>query len=113
MENKELILPIRRNEYLKIELNEVKYLEVERDYTTFITDREKDIIVCKSLSKILAIIDSECFVRISRNIVVNSNKIKKVYLGKDAKVILQDGTEIIPSFRYKKNLKAKCLSTKI
>ncbi len=84
----------------KIKVALINYIEVDEKYSSIYCN-DKKYLIKLSLTKIKEILCDVNFVQIHRKFVVNSNKITELYL-KDNLVILEDGTKLNFSERYKK-----------
>ena len=99
---KTVILTTGRNEYTRIKINSVLYLKADGNYTHIKLTSEKMITICKSLKKsIKEIFNYDEFIKIRRNIVVNSIHINFIKTGKNAVVILSNNEKIVPCCRFK------------
>lgn len=81
----------------RIELAQISYIIVDGDCCTFYLDDQEHRSCSKSLTSLHKSLPPT-FIRINRNCLVNSLKIKKL-ITKERKVILFNGEELIVSFR--------------
>ncbi|MEL7585420.1 MAG: LytTR family DNA-binding domain-containing protein [Prolixibacteraceae bacterium] len=81
----------------RIELTQISYIIVDGDCCIFYLDDQEHRSCSKSLKSLHKSLPT-AFIRINRNCLVNSLKIKKL-ITKERKVILFNGEELIVSFR--------------
>lgn len=89
----------------RIELAQISHIIVDGDCCTFYLDDQEHRSCSKSLKSIHKSLPP-AFVRINRNCLVNSLKIKKL-LTKERKIILFNGEELIVSYRSLAMLKER------
>ncbi len=95
---------IGRKKYINIKVDDVFYLKADGNYTDIIFNDTK-IKITKNLKQtVLDIFSEENFVKISRYLVVNINKIDEIDLGRKRYVMLSNGAILKPSLRMKNNL---------
>lgn len=88
------------NQYEKILLDGILYIEAKDDYVKIITEDGKTILVRKTLQAILAELNADSFVRIHRSFIINRNKLSKY----SAQAIWIGTTEIPIGKNYKLSL---------
>ena len=99
---KNIILITGRNEYTRINIDEVVYLKADGNYTHIKLTSEKKITICKSLKKsIEEIFNYDEFLKIKRDIVINIRHIDFIKTGKKSVVILCNNEKFKPSSRFK------------
>jgi DNA-binding LytR/AlgR family response regulator len=81
----------------RIELEQISFITVEGDCCTFCFDDQGHRSCSQSLKSLQKLL-SPVFIRINRNYLVNSFKIKKL-LTKERKIILLNGEELVVSCR--------------
>lgn len=98
-------ITIGRNEYMNINIDDVLYLKADGNYTEIFLSSNEKIIICKNLKKtVKEIFNTNTFIKVRRNIVVNSNNIIKLNTSKKAYILLKNNTKITPSIRLKRNI---------
>ncbi len=99
------------NEYLyiqkgrslkKVLISEIIYIEVEGRYCNIITEKGKFVILI-SLTKILKLLNAKIFKRVSRNFVVNTQKIEEIFPN-DQLIVLTGNYKITLSEKYKSTI---------
>ncbi|HMZ80555.1 MAG TPA: LytTR family DNA-binding domain-containing protein [Acidobacteriota bacterium] len=101
----QVVVKTTRNSFL-LKLNDVNWIEAEGNYVRLHLGRESHLIR-ESISHFESKIDPKIFTRIHRSVIVNFERVAKWYplFHGDYKLILQDGTELTLSRRYRKNMK--------
>lgn len=98
IQEKDMLFVKRGDSIVRIELNNIKYIEVDGKYCKIICSIEK-FIVQQALKDLLAQLPASQFVRIQRNYIVNIKSILKIDIISN-EVFLNNGTSLFFSRRY-------------
>lgn len=90
-----------QNSLLLFELNDIVYLEANRNYTTLYFKEHPKLIASKTLKDFEDLLPSAIFFRIHHSYIININYIEKYIKGEGGQVGLQDGTLLDVSRRKK------------
>lgn len=82
--------------------SEIIRCEADRNYTRFILDSGRVILVSKTMKEFENSLSSQGFFRIHQSYIVNLNKIKRYFKGQGGEVEMSDGA-LIPVSRFKKD----------
>lgn len=82
--------------------SEIIRCEADRNYTRFILDTGRVILVSKTMKEFEQSLSSQGFFRIHQSYIVNLNKIKRYFKGQGGEVEMSDGA-LIPVSRFKKD----------
>ncbi len=104
MKNEFVVLKTGRNEFRKIDVNGILYLQADGNYTILKTINEGDIILTKNLKNSHIELNMDNYRQISRSIFVNIEKIKHYKIGRNSFVILDSGEKLVASPKYLKNM---------
>lgn len=86
-----------------IEVNDILYLESDRNYSTFYLT-EQQVIASKPLGEYEKMLKEHGFIRIHRSTLINLDRMKEYKRGKDSKVLLDNGIELEVSRNRKEEL---------
>ena len=100
-ENKRIVLPTIHG-FEVVQLSSIIRCKAERNYTTFILEQDKTIMVSKTLKEFEEILTEFGFFRVHQSFIVNLNKITKYYRGQGGELEMNDGSRI-PVSRSKKD----------
>lgn len=89
------------NSLLLFEVNDIIYLEANRNYTTLYFKDHPKLIASKTLKEFEELLPSTIFFRIHHSFIININYIKKYQKGEGGQVELQNGTLLDVSRRKK------------
>lgn len=76
-----------------ISLAGIKYLQSDKNYTTFFTNTEK-IIASKPIGEYEKLLSDFDFIRIHRSFIVNLSRVKEYKKGKEPVLVVDDGAEL-------------------
>lgn len=82
------------NGFELIELKNLVRLEANSNYTHFIMNDGKKIIISKTIKEYEDLLDPEGFVRIHQSHIINMRYLKSFIKGKSATVVMHDGSEL-------------------
>ena len=83
----------------KVHINDVIFIEVEENYCSIVTAKEK-FVISISLTKILKLLDNSLFCRTHRNFIVNIEKIEEI-IPVDNLIILDKNHKVPLSEKYR------------
>lgn len=106
MNNKTIIrVTTGRNEYMNIDIDDILYLKADGNYTEIFLISNNKITIYKNLKKTVEeIINTDTFIKVKRNIIVNTNNIIKLNTSKKAYILLKNNIKRTPSVRLKRNI---------
>ncbi|MEO6682310.1 MAG: LytTR family DNA-binding domain-containing protein [Ginsengibacter sp.] len=90
-----------QNSLLLFEVNDIIYLEANRNYTTLYFKDQPKLIASKTLKDFEELLPSAIFFRIHHSYIININFIKKYIKGEGGQIELQNGTCLDVSRRKK------------
>lgn len=102
--HRESIFVKKGKKMIRLEINDINYIEVESKYCTLISETEK-ILVRKSLIDLLDFLPPQDFQRVNRNLVINLSKVKEFDL--DDMTVTVSKSVLSISAKYKKDLVKK------
>lgn len=99
--NDKIVLPTL-NGFEVLTASEIIRCEADRNYTKFILDSGRVILVSKTMKEFENTLSTQGFFRIHQSYIVNLNKIKRYFKGQGGEVEMTDGA-MIPVSRFKKD----------
>jgi two-component system, LytTR family, response regulator len=99
-------IAVKKDEKIKfVEVEKINYIKSLENYIEIFTDREK-FLLRETMDGIESKLDSKKFIRIRRSTIVKISAIKElnVLFNNEFLIILQNGTELISSRRFRKKL---------
>lgn len=90
-----------QNSLLLFEVNDIIYLEANRNYTTLYFKDHPKLMASKTLKEFEELLPSSIFFRIHHSYIININYVKKYLKGEGGQVELQNGTLLDVSRRKK------------
>ncbi|WP_075344415.1 LytR/AlgR family response regulator transcription factor [Tenacibaculum agarivorans] len=91
------------NSLKKVLLDQIIFIQVEGRYCNIITEKGKFVILI-SLTKVIELLDSKIFGRVSRNFIVNLQKIEEIFPN-DNLIMMLGGYKVTFSDKYKSIIK--------
>ena len=92
--------------YIKLDLNEILYVETLGDYVTFVTESGEKLIVHSTLKNIDEKLKSEKFIKVHRSFIINVTKIVDI---EEYNLVIED--KVIPISRTLKPVLMKKIQT--
>jgi two-component system LytT family response regulator len=101
-----IALPVNDGYHL-IDPSHIIYCRAKGAYTEIITEKEKSLLISRSLGRVQELVPEETFLRIHQSYLVNLNYIKKFRKGETPLVVMNNGDTLKVSRLNKEKLSAR------